>query len=149
MGTLTVRSEGGKVTLVAQICPANSYGIDAARKYGRIATPCAPCPANMVTAGKNGSADVQITSYLGSDGLQHDVAADEGYFNIGACLTQAGSGYYNGNGMKCPKGTYSAGGDKMPCVTYVSPVTWRDDVAGPAPVNHAMRDSRLYDLDAA
>lgn len=121
MGTLIVRNGTGKVTLLAQVCPANSYGIDDAKKFGRIATPCAPCPANMATAGKNGTAAVQITSYLGNDGLNHNIDTDQGYFGIGACMSKPGYGYYNGNAQKCPKGTYNPGGNQMPCTTYVAP----------------------------
>lgn len=117
MGTVTVRSATGSVTLKAQICPANSYGIDAPKKYGRIATPCTPCPANMGTASANGTSHLQIASYTVSDGTTNNVSTDQGYFSVDACRTLPGHGYYGGNAQKCPKGTFNPGSNQLPCTT--------------------------------
>lgn len=44
----------------------------------------------------------------------------DGYYNVTACYTKPGYGYYSGAASICPKGYYNAGDNREPCTRCAS-----------------------------
>jgi hypothetical protein len=116
MGAIRNGTIGG--VLNAILCPANTYGV-VDEKYGLVVTPCTPCPTNLVTPATSTDATLKAQSYLSVSGITTATTSiastGTGYFNVAACLTQAGYGYYNGASQQCPKGFYNAAGNRDVC----------------------------------
>jgi hypothetical protein len=126
MGASLSRDAAGHVELKAMLCPANYYGI-AAIKWGVAASPCQACPANTRT-GFTSTSQYKASSYYttaddfdsapntmsGATQATPALLAD-GYYNVTACYTKPGYGYYSGAASICRKGTYNAGNNREPC----------------------------------
>lgn len=117
MGAVISRSVmTGRDVLVASFCPANFYGIEAEKKYGRVATPCTACPAGLLTGQNAATADnSRATTYLVNDVSTPNPSATTGYYSSDACLTPAGWGFTSNNAQRCPQGFWNAGQNRLPC----------------------------------
>lgn len=79
----------GQNAFAASDCPINTYGVSG-RIYGLQASPCKPCPRNMVT----------------DRGLSTSMAD---------CLNPDGFGYASEGASRCAVGFYCLRGSKKPC----------------------------------
>ncbi|WIA12448.1 hypothetical protein OEZ85_012483 [Tetradesmus obliquus] len=127
MGATVSHDADGNVELKAMVCPANYFGITA-NKWGVVATPCQACPANSRTGFNSAPAQYKAASYYTTaddmdtapntlSGLTEptEKLTRDGYYNVTACYTKPGYGYYSGAASICPKGYYNAGDNREPC----------------------------------
>jgi hypothetical protein len=97
-------------TGTASICPPNTFGNDAEKRFGTDPAPCISCLSGLVTSGSN---DFRTATYNDSQGVVVEVN-EGGYFNVQACVTPPGFGYTFG-AEECAVGTYNEGGNLLPC----------------------------------
>lgn len=117
MGAVVSRNvAASRDVLLATFCPANFYGIDAEKKYGRVATPCSPCPAGLLTGMNATDANsTRATTYLVNDAVTPNPSLTTGYFGTAACSTPPGWGFTSNNAQICPQGSWNAGQNRLPC----------------------------------
>lgn len=105
-------TEGADMVTKAVVCPPGLFGTSIIR-YGTDASPCQPCPADMVTAGTANRA----AFYLNADGDKVEIT-EGGYTSVEACASKPGWGYGDlGDGVSrpCDVGFFNAGGNMEPC----------------------------------
>jgi hypothetical protein len=83
------------------------------------------CPANTRTGFQNPTEYQAVDYFTTSDDTDASTRSgttdkvggltSNGYYNVTACYTKPGYGYYSGAASICPKGYYNAGNNREPC----------------------------------